>query len=84
MPPHVFCKDGFVFSVNVGLQAYCSPRDERGPWQELEISFLHGEDEAIQRWMDDSGIAGNVLVEIINSAIRAHGGITGVGWFIKE
>lgn len=38
--PSVVCKSGFTFSMQASRFHYCEPRDDIGPWTEVELSAL--------------------------------------------
>lgn len=33
------CNNGLTFSLQTGSFMYCSPRDDTGPWHEVEIGY---------------------------------------------
>jgi hypothetical protein len=37
--PKVVCQDGFSMSVQASETHYCSPRDNIGPWDEVEVGY---------------------------------------------
>jgi hypothetical protein len=37
--PRIICNNGSNLSVQANEHAYCSPRDNNGPWTEVEVGF---------------------------------------------
>ena len=37
--PRIFCTDGASLSVQTGKYLYCTPRDNTGPWYDVEVGF---------------------------------------------
>lgn len=37
--PRVICNDGETLSVQAGQCIYCTPRDDFGPWDKVEVGF---------------------------------------------
>ena len=79
--PHVekfVCPDGFTVSVQASAYHYCSPRDSRGPWFEVECGFPS---EAVPEWSDyaedpDDHIGtvfGYVPLDKVISVLDRHG-----------
>lgn len=79
--PTIFCKDGTTLSVQASESHYCTPRNNDGPWTNMEVGF-----PSIQvpdTWLpfaDGDGIThtdvyGWVPIEMIEDFINQHGGI---------
>lgn len=43
----IVCADGFSLSVQANQGAYCAPRNNRGPWYEVEVGFPSAKPELI-------------------------------------
>ena len=82
----IHCRDGVSLSVQASQFAYCSPRDDEGPYTQLEVGFIekHGERfNPPESWkefakMGDirfSDVFAYVPSQNINDFIAAHGGI---------
>lgn len=76
----IICGDGLELSVQASEYAYCSPRDNYGPYSAVEVGFPSEEIPEIMEWAEGAGkptetIYGWVPVEIVDSVISAHGGI---------
>jgi len=75
--PHLVCKDGTEISVQASSFHYCSPRNNVGPYSEVEIACL--EDELFKD-CDDEGncyewkVYGYVPVDLVKQFIEKHGG----------
>ena len=77
----ITCVDGFVLSVQASEHTYCSPRDNDGPWTQVECMLIKGKltFAAWDEYEDGTGeVYGYVPVELVNREIHSHGG-TGEG-----
>lgn len=75
----IVCKDGFSLSVQASHGAYCSPRENLGPWYELEVGFPSAEPEVIMEYAEQpekptDTVYGYVPVELVQELIDLHGG----------
>jgi hypothetical protein len=80
--PHIVCADGFKLSVQTGECMWCTPREDRGPWMDVEVGVFQGR---IEGWEDhhsgceengqDFQCYGYVPVEKVWALIEAHGGL---------
>lgn len=50
--PRIVCA-GFTFSMQAGKFNYCSPRDDTGPWTEVELGFPTEKVEAWQQYAEE-------------------------------
>lgn len=78
--PRIICKDEFSLSVQANWGAYCAPRDNFGPWTEVEIGFPSAVPELITGYVDDSEdytgtIYAYVPIGLVEQLIALHGGI---------
>ncbi len=78
--PHIECVDGFKMSVQIGWHAYCSPRNNTGPYDTAEIGYPSEVQEEIMEYVEDpenptDTVYGWVPIEIINALVDKHGGI---------
>jgi hypothetical protein len=77
--PHIKCPDGFTMSVQASKYHYCTPRDDYGPWEAVEIGFpSHPIPEALE-WRDgpepDTGnVFACVPLSVVAEIIWKHGG----------
>lgn len=76
--PHLVCKDGTRLSVQANESAYCTPRENVGPYTEFEVK-LYGNDLP-DTWneyaeFDGSNLYAYLPVTLIQEFIDAHGGI---------
>lgn len=82
--PRIVCRDGFSISVQARETAYCTPRENVGPWTQMECGYpsekpkcpellefaeLCGTDDYTKT------VYGYVPVEIIMKELELHGGI---------
>jgi hypothetical protein len=51
----VVCADGFSVSVQASDSAYCSPRDNIGPWTSVECGFPTEKDPVLEQYAEDPG-----------------------------
>ena len=78
--PPIECADGFRMSVQVGRMLYCTPRDDDGPWTEVEVGFPTAAEPDLLPYMDGEDdptqcVYGYVPFEIVDAIIARHGGI---------
>ena len=84
----VQCADGFSMSVQAGSGMYCSPRDDDGPWTEVEVGFPSAKEPALKEYAEDpdagldknghvSTVYGWVPMETVLAIIESHGGQVG-------
>lgn len=78
--------DGTELSVQTGRAAYCSPRDDAGPWTHVEVGAW-ADIEAFAKWLDpdvdpsldDSPrhlrIYPYLPVEVLDAEIERRGGV---------
>lgn len=84
----VECNDGFHISVQASAGAYCSPRNNDGPWYSFELSFPSSvpNDEILsfaeQREIPLDTVYGYVPIDVVDRLMAEHGGIKGA--FIKK
>tara|TARA_R110000850_G_scaffold19968_1_gene59768 strand:+ start:658 stop:966 length:309 start_codon:yes stop_codon:yes gene_type:complete len=69
---HITCNDGTVISIQAGQYNYSSPKNNQGPWTEVETWFLKGGSPTF--WTeDDGGPAGYVPIEDVAKEIFSRG-----------
>jgi len=76
----IVCADGFSLSVQATHGAYCSPRNNFGPWSEVEVGFPSAAPELIMSRAEDPSnptktVYGYVDIELVEQLIDMHGGI---------
>ncbi len=76
----VVCKDGFNMSVQTGSNHYCSPRNNTGPWGEVEVGFPSAYEFCLIPYAEEperptKTIYGYVPNKLVRSVIEAHGGL---------
>jgi len=74
------CVDGFSVSAQASDFAYCSPRDDRGPWESVECGYPSEEIPEWAKWAEDKDnltetVYGWVPVAVVEKTINDHGGI---------
>lgn len=73
------CVDGFSLSVQATAAAYCSPRENLGPWYEVEVGFPSAAPEFIMSYAEQPEIPtetvyGYVDIDLVEKLIDTHGG----------
>ncbi|GAC1598842.1 MAG: hypothetical protein NVS3B25_25160 [Hymenobacter sp.] len=74
------CVDGTTISVQAGRTMYCQPRQDSGPWDEVEVGYPSVDPGAEMRQFQDGegdptqSVFGYVPVELVRAFIEAHGG----------
>lgn len=75
----ITCADGFSLSVQATHGAYCQPRQNIGPWYEVEVGFPSDVPHEIMEYAEQPEIpTGTVYayvpIEHVAALIEAHGG----------
>lgn len=75
----ITCRDGFSLSVQATHGAYCSPRQNIGPWSSVEVGFPSAEPELIMSYAEQeetptTTVYGYVPIELVEELIALHGG----------
>ena len=75
----VECADGFCMSVQANEGAYCEPRNDDGPYTEVEIGYPSDPEIMIMRWAEDKSrptdtVYGWVPVGVVRDVIVKHKG----------
>jgi hypothetical protein len=85
--PRIFCKDGFNVSLQTGKSLYCTPREDNGPWFQVELGFPTSGDTRLTEYMDfyssdeneipdpSNHVYGFVPLDIVLEVFEDHGGI---------
>jgi hypothetical protein len=74
------CKSGFNVSVQASERNYCTPRNNTGPYTEVELGFPSSPEPLIARFAEDPGaptetVYGWVPTTVLFQLIEKHGGI---------
>ena len=74
------CADGFSMSVQASRGSYCSPRDDSGPYDSVEVGFPSSFDVYLHEYAEDPGqptntVYGWVPADTVMMCIDAHGGM---------
>ena len=80
------CKDGFVMSVETSREHFCSPRDDVGPYNGVEVTYPSEWEDLLLPYKDNNtdhtpyicGVAPtlyvNVSPHVVRAVIHKHGG----------
>lgn len=76
----IACADGFRMSVQASRTHYCTPRDDEGPWETVEVGFHSSRDARLMPYAenrkDPTGtVYAGVPIEVVAAVIAAHGGM---------
>lgn len=76
----VKCADGFTMSVQASRGSYCSPRDDTGPYDSVEVGFPSSFDVYLHQYAEDPDkptdtVYGWVPADTVVMCIDAHGGM---------
>ena len=82
--PRVVCADGATISVQASRTHYCHPRDDEGPYTEVEVGFPTNVDEMPVSWKEYAEDTDQVVadiyafipIELVVQFIDEHGGFT--------
>ena len=75
------CKDGYSLSVQAHHGSYCQPRNNVGPWYQVEVGFPSDRpDNAVMRYAEEpehptETVYGYVPIELVEALIDSHGGM---------
>ncbi|MGB9848855.1 MAG: hypothetical protein ACPLSY_03375 [Moorellaceae bacterium] len=76
--PAIVCADGFRLSVQASKHHYCTPRDDYGPWTEVEVGYPSQEEPLLFPYAEDPGRPSEVFayvpIEVVRRVIKKHGG----------
>ena len=76
----VFCSDGYNVSIQAGDGKYCHPRDDYGPYTEVELGFPNQPDPMLDGYAEDGNadptdtVYPYVPVRIVRDLVVKHGG----------
>lgn len=75
----ITCVDGFSLSVQATHGAYCRPRDNIGPWYQVEVGFPSAKPDLIFDYAEDQDnptqtVYGYVPIGMVQQLIDLHGG----------
>jgi hypothetical protein len=75
---HIICPDGFKVSVQAGRMIYCTPRNDQGPWTEVELGFPSEMVEAWMEWCEDPDdptgtVYGYVPIDVVENELVRRG-----------
>ena len=78
--PSLVCKDGFRFSVQASEGHYCTPRDNEGPWEEVEVGYPSKVEELLLPFAENpfkptETVYPYVPVHLVKEIIKKHGGL---------
>lgn len=79
MVPKIVCADGFTLSVQASSVHYCYPRENTGPWDEVEVGFPSATPTEILKYAEDqerptNTVYGYVPIQLVEQLIERHGG----------
>ena len=74
------CADGFTMSVQASRGNYCSPRNDSGPYDSVEVGFPSSFDVYLHQYAEDPDkptdtVYGWVPADTVIMCIDAHGGM---------
>ena len=80
MYERVCCADGFEMSVQANVSAYCSPRENSGKYELVEVGFPSAMEPMLMPYVEDRDdptqtVYAYVPVEIVTNVLVKHGGI---------
>lgn len=78
--PRIVCEDGTTLSVQASRFHYCSPRNNIGPWEAVEVGFPSVKPpDSWEKYAEDwttpcETVYGRVPIELVRAFIDTHGG----------
>lgn len=82
--PHIRCEDGTTLSVQAGEHLYCAPRNNEGPWVEVEVGFPSvSPPDSWKEYFDGNwdtddhtgSVYGYIPIDLVVDFINDHGGL---------
>ena len=75
----LICADGFSMSVQADSGAYCEPRNNEGPYSEVEVGYPSVAEELLLPWAENPGIPTKTVYayvpsEVVLEVVLKHGG----------
>lgn len=75
----VLCHDGYDISIQAGTHSYSHPRDDRGPYSEVELGFPNRSDPLIDSYAENPESPTNTVypyvpAKLTHLLIAKHGG----------
>ena len=76
----VRCADGFSMSVQANQRGYCSPRNNTGPWDSVEVGYPSAYELCLMPYAESPDrptetVYGYVPNKLVRSIIEVHGGL---------
>ena len=76
----VTCEDGFSVSIQADQGKYCCPRNDEGPYIEVELGFPSHSESMISKWAEDrenltETVYGYVPSTVVLEMLLKHGGM---------
>ena len=80
MYQRVYCADGFQMSVQANVTAYCSPRENSGKYELVEVGFPSAMEPMLMPYVEDRDdptqtVYAYVPVEVVTNVLVKHGGM---------
>lgn len=77
--PQIRCRDGFKVSVQASSFHCCAPRNDVGPWTEVEVGYPSQASDLIAEYAENPGVPTDTVypyvpVEVVEALIVSHGG----------
>lgn len=74
----ILCPDGFSISVQASQFAYCTPRNDTGPYSTVECGYPSEKVSELMKYAENSEdpcntVYGWVPIEIVKSVLKSHG-----------
>lgn len=75
------CRDGFSMSVQAGEGHYSHPREDHGPYTEVEVGKPSREEELLMPYIEQgygkptAAVYPYVPVEVVEDVVNKHGGL---------
>lgn len=86
--PPIELMDGTIMSVQANTFTYCEPREDVGPWHQVEIGFPSRVFAQLEPYAEDwanptATVYGYVPIEIVEEIIAECGGVNWEFTFLK-
>jgi hypothetical protein len=78
--PQIVCMDGATISVQASRFHYCSPRNDHGPYSEVEVGYPTPDFPEGVQWKDNpdrpdsESVFAFVPIKVVSDWIDSHGG----------
>lgn len=76
----ITCKSGLTMSVQASFSHYCSPRNNDGPYQQVEVGFPSVKVDSLMEYVEDASrptdtVYAHVPTTLVEQIVNDNGGL---------